>query len=694
MALVTVILQLPLFITLFAVYTVFGSECSESDIFHVDWPALNSHGVIPDYGYNIEFDQFNLEVVIDVNLTYLGYSVDEGGDKLGTSYILDFESKEAHIVPLNEPGTCSNRNFDDFDGVDFTDWFEYSTVDPPEVGVAPYLAYPPNSDDWFIDSLNCKTITYKGHFSFKELYNECTNYAGTDTYSVLTTDDEWINLTLTFYINIVSPLSNNVDTGFYRIYQLLSAPFVVAIHKTIEVLQPIGIRLFTMSVIAVYKENDQHDFRLAVVTETAEYLKLSSPQLVTYPWDLETNHQIHFQISDEFVDPLTETAYAENPCLNNKAYFCSQIWEIYADDVPCPPSDFSGLYGLRFTAICNDDGSTDATVNEQRTTSCDIWLDSFDETVDLSTELTWTDEICDAEVWTVHFGGTTRYYSDGTYTTLNDETHLYKISESERVYVETEVLVPSGAYNVFQATLVNVWLCTTDPLDGEPALDTSTGEGGCLSAGIDDDGPYHIIQNYDDVLLYNATHESTANVDSNIVRYSFIPPISLRRDTLYIHAQITLSLVSKHGRRLKEIQIDVGGFVAGAHESPKTDQIKHFMSDIAVDTTGSQPYEHIKEIEAFKRKSGFYDEPIGEYDEDDDKDEIDDKNNEYWIESEDKKPQYPYMMLSQNALREHWLTVLGIFIGVLAIANIGCLTYSNYKKCRPNVEYNQQWIHD
>ena len=214
-------------------------------------------------------------------------------------------------------------------------------------------------------------LIYLGHFTYKELFDECTNFDGTQKYSLLTHDDKWINLTLTFYINIVSPLINDDNSGFYRIYQLLSAPFVIAVQKTIHVLQPVGIRLFTMSIIAVYKEKQQNDFRLVVVTETAEYLKLDNPDLITYPWDLENNHQINFYINDDYDDDSSTTT--ENPCLNNKAYMCSQIWEIYADDVPCPPSDFSGLYGMQFDAICNHDGTNNATINAQRIQSCNIW---------------------------------------------------------------------------------------------------------------------------------------------------------------------------------------------------------------------------------------------------------------------------------------------------------------------------------
>merc|ERR1712130_448692 len=119
---------------------------------------------------------------------------------------------------------------------------------------------------------------------------------------------------------------------------------------------------------------------------------------------------------------------------------------------------------------------------------------------------------------------------------------------------------------------------------------------GCLSSGgiVDDDGPYFIIQNYDDVLLYNATHHDEEDPDKppNVVRFSFLTPVSIVRDTLYIHAQITLSLVDSRRRRLME-------------QEQHSDQIKHFVGMVRTDPMEAEPYQHFKEIEEHKKLNGF-----------------------------------------------------------------------------------------
>ena len=158
-------------ITSFIDSITIANTCPDNDILHLNWQSLHQQGSSltsnwPYFDYDISFDQFTLEVIIDVNLTYLGYSTDKDGNELGTTYVLDFESKEAHIVPLNEPGTCSNRRASDFINASFSQWFEYSTNDPPVPfgGSTTYLAYPPGGRDWFIESTSCDTVRYRGNY--------------------------------------------------------------------------------------------------------------------------------------------------------------------------------------------------------------------------------------------------------------------------------------------------------------------------------------------------------------------------------------------------------------------------------------------------------------------------------------------------------------------------------------------------
>eukprot|EP01083_Nonionella_stella_P285020 970217_1 len=164
------------------------AECLDEDTLHINWHTLNTYGVTPEFDYEIEFDKFNLEIIISVNLSYLGYSIDKDDNKLGTTYVLDFESTEAHILPLNKPGTCSNRNAIDFQNAPFTEWFINSPANEfPVVGTTQYLAYPGGGRDWFIEATDCSTIHYRGHFTYKELFDECTNAEGDIKYSLLET---------------------------------------------------------------------------------------------------------------------------------------------------------------------------------------------------------------------------------------------------------------------------------------------------------------------------------------------------------------------------------------------------------------------------------------------------------------------------------------------------------------------------
>ena len=318
-------------------------------------------------------------------------------------------------------------------------------------------------------------------------------------------------------------------------------------------------------------------------------------------------------------------------------------------------------------------------------------MSSYDGIIDLSTELTWVDEICAPTIWNIRFEGSMTFYSSDNYTLPPvDDSYLYQVGE-DRIYVEIEVNVPSTAYNVFETKLINVWLCTTDPLDGEPALNTQTGTGGCLGGDVDDDGPYFIIEDYDENFLYNATHEDEDDINkpANVVRFSFIPPVTIRRDTLYVHAQLSLSLVEKSsGRRL----------LSGGNDMDlKSDQIKHFIEGIKMDTTQSRPYQHFKDIEEYKKKSGFYDEPLPKKKK---KflDKLGDKNGEYipiednnWIHgyydpNQEPVDGGPYIVVTGDVFNV--LKLVTVVVGFLVIANVCVMVYLKLDKCR-NYDDNQ-----
>eukprot|EP01084_Bolivina_argentea_P055791 102218_1 len=217
----------------------------------------------------------DLSINIRVELEYLGNTTadDEDEANFGTTYVLDFEDYNAHKTEIYEPGTCQNRNYESFydDGtlLGFEDWWQYSTSPYTDIGTADYLAYPPPEPQvgsWSVsmkDDDVCGTIVYEGKFTWSDL-RDCTSFDGSTEYTKVVDDGTDLKLYGTFYINVVSPYWYATATygGYYRVYQLLSQPFVISVSKTIHVLGSTGINLMTISVIAVYKEDYEDTFRL------------------------------------------------------------------------------------------------------------------------------------------------------------------------------------------------------------------------------------------------------------------------------------------------------------------------------------------------------------------------------------------------------------------------------------------------
>ena len=48
-------------------------------------------------------------------------------------------------------------------------------------------------------------------------------------------------------------------------YQLASQPFLIAVHKTVNVISSTGIDLFVVTIIAVFKENVEADLEMVSI---------------------------------------------------------------------------------------------------------------------------------------------------------------------------------------------------------------------------------------------------------------------------------------------------------------------------------------------------------------------------------------------------------------------------------------------
>eukprot|EP01084_Bolivina_argentea_P317475 550459_1 len=256
-------------------------------------------------------------------------------------------------------------------------------------------------------------------------------------------------------------------------------------------------------------------------------------------------------------------------CTSINSFICVQFWELEAINIPCP-FIFTGEYVLQFNAICH---------SEQQTDECNQYIQEQlqGSILSLSTNLIFDDHICDDVIWSITYDANIIFYDHHTFTTPIISNHVYVVGE-DRVYTEiliNDINIDSNGYSLLDTKLLNVWLCTIDEQQyGSLTMDENDiSHTGCFSSIIDDDGPYHIIVNIDQLFTQNAQHE--IDNDNNMIRFSFLVPKTISRDTLYIEVQIELQFTSTTGSR-RRLWSDDDGYVN------KTNQITHFMGTIAI----------------------------------------------------------------------------------------------------------------
>jgi hypothetical protein len=350
------------------------------------------------------------------------------------------------------------------------------------------------------------------------------------------------------------------------VYQLLSQPFVIAVERSVYVLSDTGINLLTMSVIAVYKETEDGFFHLIVLTESADYLKLAidqgeGGQALFERFEATANNQ-QFGTAD-VIKTLDFTANgALSDCLNNKLFICSQLWEITADE-DCAETgwiDFSGEYSLVFETSCRGEPGDDGYDYCAGADGAPGWLaehTEIKEGVTLTAKLTWRDDICDPKLFKIKFTADMFFFRDAGYTEPAGKK-LYQVGEGI-IYVKIITNYPDSAYSVFETQLLNVWICTFDPAitPGDPDVSGGTATGGCWRDDRDNTGFVRNIYNDPDtkeegfVLDGDGGHPGTApDFDQAELIFYFTVPYKVQRDTLYVQAQVEVSLSNGQRRRL------------------------------------------------------------------------------------------------------------------------------------------------
>eukprot|EP01083_Nonionella_stella_P202867 740706_1 len=95
----------------------------------------------PSVTHELEIDATSLTLSIHVEADYLGKTTaDNNGEVYGTTYVIDFEDFNAHSDDIREPGTCQNRDGDDFEDPTWDEVWAFSeTPNAGHVGGVDYL---------------------------------------------------------------------------------------------------------------------------------------------------------------------------------------------------------------------------------------------------------------------------------------------------------------------------------------------------------------------------------------------------------------------------------------------------------------------------------------------------------------------------------------------------------------------------
>jgi len=503
----------------------------------------------------------------DIELEYLGVSYDANANQygLGTTYVIDLQSFATRGDSIDRPGNCQNRMAASFDGItDFNEFWTYSEYPylSDNLGSNASLAYPPPSEFWTLsiaEENECGPIHYRGVFSWNDLM-QCQDFDG-NTLVTVSEDETSITLSGTLYVMVVSPyMMSTTDSGLYRTHPVYEHPFEIPVMKQVNVLSSTGVELFISSIIAHYEEESDGSFTISVLTQSAEYIELTNPSLLASPFGSGVDS------ADISITQQTST------CLVASSFTCGQIFDITvsASLIDCPPASFVGEYIMGFTVDCPSGEEV-----------CNTFIDdNGGSAIALAVNSHFVDNHCEPQVYAVAFDGQMEFYDDAEFSQAHIDDN-YVIGQ-DTIYVQVQVDFADAAtgdnLDIFALDIDNVFVCTADETLADDLfsnLDQQSGSGGCLSSHIDPDGPYNIISNAVQNSLYEAQVISADTAASNIVRFAF-KTFDIGRTTMFVHAQITLTLQDGVRRRLQ-----VSAQQSSATDEP-SNQIRHFIDAVSL----------------------------------------------------------------------------------------------------------------
>jgi len=544
--------------------TMPSASCPEANRTSVNWDELLN---VDDTGYDllhsssVEFAASSLSLTLSVELEFVGLSADGNYDdeyNLGTSYWIDFQSFGESVDSIDDAGTCGNRQSDDYEGLDFSEYWGYTT-DPEALEVsstAERMAYPPSG--WTLSSADCNTVRYERTFSWTELTACDASEDGDDPLVTVTETPSAILLRGTFFVELVSPYSMSSD-DYYRSYPLVQQDFAVALSRSVNVLASTGVQLFITSVLA-FGRDDDGNYEMTILVQSADFVQLGTDNAVAVisgpDW-----------LTVDDVETVTGSE-----CLVASSFTCGQIYTVTIS-TQCSSDDsavdLGGEWQFAFNPQCRDSSDGD-------TAACDTFLGTLGTPSKVVLDVTSSfEDDCAVNLFNVTFEGALTFYSDSDFTQTASESFVIGQDTIYGEIVVDYLADEDGAdYEFLNVSIETVWVCTaadddTAALAATTNSDDVPGVGGCLSPLIDDDGPYTVIG--DNAGPYEG---STAYADPRFdaARFSFLT-FDTPKTTIAVHVQLLLTLLTETGTERRRMLLEVSS----------ANQLKHFVGIVSVE---------------------------------------------------------------------------------------------------------------